>query len=190
MNVAIIDFKDSFTFNIYSTIKELGVSAEVIDYQSLTLDCVNEFSHIILGPGPGNTKNYKDYFPMVDKLVLDALSERVKLIGICLGHQLIHQSLGREVFRLKEPIHGQSIEVEFPDSGFLRDKLQNSCVRLQFYNSWAVRNTTSSLTFDLELIGNSNEVIASFSENITTYQFHCESIGTSFQRELFLQFLV
>ena len=45
-------------------------------------------------------------------------------------------------------------------------------------------------TFDLELIGNSNEVIASFSENITTYQFHCESIGTSFQRELFLQFLV
>ena len=190
MNVAIIDFKDSFTFNIYSIIKELGISVVVVDYEKLRLDSINEFSHIILGPGPGRTENYRDYFPVVDKLVLDALSERVKLIGICLGHQLIHQCLGREVFQLEEPIHGQSIELVFPESNYLRNALQNTRLSLQFYNSWAVRSSASKLTFDLELFGSSNEVIASFSENITTYQFHCESIGTSFQKELFLQFLV
>ncbi|PIK15834.1 aminodeoxychorismate/anthranilate synthase component II [Halobacteriovorax sp. JY17] len=190
MRVVIIDFEDSFTFNIYSMIKELEIEAYVVNYKNFNVDLLSEFSHIILGPGPGSILDYQGYFPLVDKLILDALGQRIKLIGICLGHQLIHNRLGREVSRLENPIHGQSIEFSFPDSKYLTKGLRNKNVSLQFYNSWGVVNGPCNLDFELEIFGTSDEILASFSKNITTYQFHCESIGTSFQKELFHQFLV
>lgn len=190
MKVAIIDFEDSFTFNIYSVLKELCVEAYIISYKKVHVDYLSDFTHIILGPGPGHIEDYRMFFPFIDKLILDSLSERHKLIGICLGHQLIHHRLGRDIEMLKNPIHGQSFQFNFPDSKFLIKELRNQLIDLQFYNSWGVVNKDCNLAFNLELYGHSNEVIASFSENITTYQFHCESVGTSFQRYLFSQLLV
>jgi len=190
LKVAIIDFEDSFTFNIYSVLKGLGVEVYVIDYKKVQIDYLSEFSHILLGPGPGHIEDYHDFFPLIDKLILDSLSERFKLVGICLGHQLIHHRLGRDVKLLDDPIHGQSFQFRFPDSEYLTEELRGKLIDLQFYNSWRVLNQESQLHFDLEIYGNSNEVIASFSKNITTYQFHCESVGTSCQRYLFNQLLV
>ncbi|WP_372654454.1 hypothetical protein [Halobacteriovorax sp.] len=190
MKVAIIDFDDSFTFNIYSILKDLRVEAYVIDFKKVQIDFLSDFTHVLLGPGPGHVDDYDSIFPLVDKLILDSLSERYKLLGICLGHQLIHYRLGREIKLLNSPIHGQSFKFKFPISEYLSKELQDNELQLQFYNSWGVVNEKSNLDFDLEIHGHSDEIIASFSKNITTYQFHCESVGTSCQRDLFHQMLV
>lgn len=188
--IAIIDFEDSFTFNIYSTLKEMNITSSIIKYHDFKPEDAFGFTHIILGPGPGHVDDYSDCYPLIDSLLLSALRGRYKLIGICLGHQLIHQRLSREVFQLERPIHGQSYSLNFPDSEYLIAGLRNKNVDVQYYNSWAVRNSDADFTFDLELLGPHGEIVASFCENLTTYQFHCESVGTSFQLELFQQILV
>ncbi|CBW26701.1 anthranilate synthase component II [Halobacteriovorax marinus SJ] len=190
MRVLILDFEDSFTFNIFSTLKSMNIEVEILHFREFQIDMGEYFSHIVLGPGPGHIEDYVDFSFVVSKLILDSLSEKIKLIGICLGHQLIQHELGRSISRLETPIHGQSQSIFFPDSSALVKELRSRELEVQLYNSWAVRPRDIDYNFDLEILGSEGEILASISKNIVTYQFHCESIGTSCQQELFSQILV
>ncbi len=182
--ISLIDFDDSFTFNIYSTLKEIfpQVNVDIINksqalsYLQILADTDDDHV-VILGPGPGHPKEYKEFYAVISKLLNN---KRIYLMGICLGHQLIWNVLGLEVSKGSHPIHGQQVCYRKSKNNFCPPWLEFP-LKVQRYNSLAVKVSSSDIlkfnpTYNFFI--SDGELIMSFSELLVTYQFHPESVGT------------
>lgn len=158
---------------------------DVLDARFLSPQSYKDYDLIVLGPGPGAVGDYVQYFDEIQKLI----NSQKRVLGICLGHQLVHRLIGRKVEQLENPVHGQSKYVLFEPHNILQKELQSRRIDCQFYNSWRVKFSECSI-FSYEVVDEEGSVIASFSDNLVTYQFHPESVGTSFQSLLLRQVLV
>ena len=190
MKTLILDFGDSFTYNILNEFSLLDIKCDVKLISEFNREELLSYELIVLGPGPGIVSDYKSYHPLISSIIDNALLGNLKVLGICLGHQLIHNHFDRDIVQIKNPVHGQSIPVSFSNHPILNLSLKDNKFEVQLYNSWIVERGEDLSIFEYELCTEENHLLASFSENITSYQFHPESIGTSCPRAFLLQVLV
>jgi anthranilate synthase component 2 len=101
----LIDNYDSFTYNLYHYLGQLG--AEVVVRRNDEIDAREAMgmnpSSILLSPGPCDP----DQAGVCLALIAAAAETRTPLIGVCLGHQAIGQSFGGAVVRAGEIVHGK-----------------------------------------------------------------------------------
>lgn len=166
--ILIIDFEDSFTYNIANVLFSFEKKITVLPHNEFfaSIDSfVNKREKIavILGPGPGNPDKYEKYY---DQIKLLMKKENIYVMGICLGHQMMARAHGYVVKKSKVQIHGQSVEIFF----------NGVSTRVQRYNSLAV-------------FSDDNEINICEYKNAISYQFHPESIGT-LQNDLFFDDLL
>jgi len=161
--IFIIDFEDSFTFNIASELYSYETNIEVIPHHAFFAEVnFKNFMKksdipiaVILGPGPGDPGEYENYFDKIKQL---KNAKFIYLMGICLGHQVLSLIDGFFIKPSFFPGHGIQIKIHFFDQDLL----------VQRYNSLAVFNSHN----------NSNEILIRKWERGISYQFHPESIGT------------
>ncbi|MFA5584597.1 MAG: aminodeoxychorismate/anthranilate synthase component II [Bacteriovoracaceae bacterium] len=175
MKIVIIDFEDSFTYNILGELKHLGFSSEVIHWTDFSES--TNFDLLILGPGPGHPHDYAAIFPFIRKMMED----KKKILGICLGHQIIWNLQDALVTRSKYPVHGEKIE--FKLDSFWSSFFDLPALVVQRYNSLAVLE--HSIITDAKLLCYDNEVMASVQGTIVGVQFHPESLGTKNRKSIF-----
>ncbi len=103
--ILLIDNYDSFTFNLYHFLGDLGVEIEVRRNDALTSHeaLAMRPDAILLSPGPCTPNEAGICLPLVGA----AASAGVPLLGVCLGHQAIGQAFGGTVARAPEPVHGK-----------------------------------------------------------------------------------
>jgi anthranilate synthase/aminodeoxychorismate synthase-like glutamine amidotransferase len=106
--VLLIDNYDSFTYNLYQYLGELGVDAFVVRNDQITVDqaLARRPSAIVISPGPGT--------PDQAGITLDlikAAAGRAAVLGVCLGHQALGQAFGGKVVRAPRLMHGKVSEV-------------------------------------------------------------------------------
>lgn len=186
----LVDFDDSFTYNISSELYERGVLVDVVHWSQWDqlyeqLKSSHERSALILGPGPGHPCEY----PLKG---LNQLHGREKLFicGVCLGHQLIWQEMGLALKTCQTPIHGQQVEIEIPEwFSFLPHELHGKKTRVQRYNSLCVLPDFEKMPAHVNVLIQERELLAASFENTLTYQFHPESVGTSFRQSFFTPIL-
>lgn len=106
MSFLLIDNYDSFTYNLFHYLGELGAEVEVVRNDALSAEQALALDPrgIVLSPGPC-TPNEAGI--CLDVIAL-AASRRVPLLGVCLGHQAIGQAFGGEVVRAPTPVHGKT----------------------------------------------------------------------------------
>lgn len=156
--IIIIDFEDSFTYNIATVLYPFEKSLIVVshnDFFNVSIDNYlnsSKLHAIILGPGPGHPKDYQKYFSEIEKF---RKRQNFYIMGICLGHQMLGIMDNKVVFNAQEKIHGQTITIEY----------QGRKREVQRYNSLAVYEDGVELN------------VRNFERGIS-YQFHPESIGT------------
>ena len=102
--ILLIDNYDSFTFNLYHFLGEVGAECDVWrnDKLSVADALAMRPEAIVLSPGPCT--------PNEAGICLDliaAAAGKVPLFGVCLGHQAIGQAFGGTVIRAPEPMHGK-----------------------------------------------------------------------------------
>lgn len=174
-SVCLVDFDDSFTYNIVQEVQDLGLRVRVLhwmDFDELPAEDV-----LLLGPGPGHPEDYQRIFPLVEKW----LKQKKAFFGVCLGHQIFWKLQGESVVRSREPMHGQSIEIELPVDW--QEYLQlPELVRVQRYNSLAVPAQAALRNPQTQNLIVQDEILITRGERLLTYQFHPESMGTSFRR--------
>ena len=101
----LLDNYDSFTYNVYQLLCQLGAEVEVIRNDKTTVDEIRaqKYAGIVLSPGPGIPQDAG-----ITEQVIRELKGETPMLGICLGHQAIGEVFGAKVVRAKEIIHGKT----------------------------------------------------------------------------------
>lgn len=102
--VVVIDNYDSFTYNLVQYVGELGAEVTVVRNDEVTLDALDTLApdHLIISPGPGNPDGAG-----ISIEAIRAFSERIPILGVCLGHQCLAQTYGGTVQRAERLMHGK-----------------------------------------------------------------------------------
>src|SRR5579884_162813 len=101
----IIDNYDSFTYNLYQYLCELGAEVRVVRNDAVTLDEIAAMApeRIVISPGPC-TPNEAG----ISCGVIERFGPEIPILGVCLGHQAIGQVFGGRVIRAPKPVHGKT----------------------------------------------------------------------------------
>lgn len=112
--ILLIDNYDSFTYNVYQLVANLGYQVEVIRNDRITLAEIagRNYSAIIISPGPGTPEDAG-----ISLSVVKQFGGSIPILGICLGHQVIGQAFGGNVVRAPEPVHGKTALIEHTGTG-------------------------------------------------------------------------
>ena len=107
-HVVIVDNYDSFTYNLFQYLAELGAKVDVFRHDRITVEGIRDLAptHLVISPGPKT--------PDEAGISLDAirgLAGEMPILGVCLGHQAIGQAFGGPVVRGSEPVHGKTSEI-------------------------------------------------------------------------------
>jgi len=110
----LIDNYDSFTYNLFHYLGELGADIDVRRNDALSVDEAMALSPqgIVLSPGPCDPDRAG-----ICLALIDAAAGRVPLLGVCLGHQGIGQALGGKVVRAPKPMHGKISSIRHDATG-------------------------------------------------------------------------
>lgn len=184
--ILLVDNYDSFTFNLYQALAGLGAEVVVQRNDSISVDEVLALApeRVVLSPGPGR--------PAGAGICLDllaALPGDIPLLGVCLGHQSLVESLGGPLEIDGAPTHGKASPVQHGGRGLFEGLPSPlSCGR---YHS--LRAVGDSLPAELELTAWTEEgwVMGVQHRERPWYglQFHPESILTPSGDELLARFL-
>ena len=181
-----IDNYDSFTYNLYQYLGELG--AEVVTYRNdkITLDEIEELSPegIVISPGPSTPLEAG-----ISNDVIRRFGPRIPTLGVCLGHQCMGYVYGARVDRAKEIRHGKTSLVYHEGAGVLQG-LPNPFEAIRYHSLVVYPETVPG---DLEVTAwTSDGVIMGLRHKehpVEGVQFHPESILTPDGKSLLRNFL-
>lgn len=116
--ILMIDNYDSFTWNVVQYLGELKADVKVIRNDELSVDEIIALKpeKIVISPGPC-TPNEAG----VSVEVLQRLSGKLPILGICLGHQSIGQAFGGKVVRARQAMHGKISPIYHSNVGIFRN---------------------------------------------------------------------
>jgi anthranilate synthase/phosphoribosyltransferase len=185
--ILIIDNYDSFTYNLYQYLCELGDEpVEVVRNDRISLEQIEERrpSRIVLSPGPGRPEEAGVTVEAVRRF-----SGRIPILGVCLGHQAIGYAFGARIVSARRIVHGKTEQINLDGRGLFRNiPLPATVTR---YHSLVV--DPASLPEELEITATSQDGeimgLRHRTHAVEGVQFHPESVGTPFGKRLLANFL-
>ena len=184
--ILLIDNYDSFTYNLYQYLCELGAQVHVVRNDDISISQVEIMNpeRIVISPGPNTPEKAG-----VSCDVVRHFGNRIPILGVCLGHQCIGVSYGGVVDRASEVMHGKSSLIHHNEEGLFND-LPNPFEAIR-YHSLAIQQ--QSLPDCLEITAwTSNDIIMGVRHKeypVVGIQFHPESIMTKPGKTLLQNFL-
>lgn len=190
LKTLIIDNYDSFTYNLYQYVGELGGNPIVKRNDEITVEEIQALqpTHIILSPGPGTPEKESDFG--VCKAAILELGPTIPLLGVCLGHQGIIHHFGGKVIHAPEVMHGKKSMVRHDGAGVF-EGLENPIEVMRYHSLLGDRSTlpdcltiTATTVNDDLIMGVRHKTYP-----IEGIQFHPESIGTPTGKAILANFL-
>jgi len=187
--VLLVDNFDSFTYNLYQLLGELGAEVVVRRNDAMDLEGARALAptHVVLSPGPGHPANPRDFGVCAD--LITELAPALPLLGVCLGHQGIAHRLGGRVVRAGRIMHGKVDRIRHDGCGlFAGIEAELEVMR---YHSLAVDPEALPSALRATASAGDGTVMALAHESwpLVGLQFHPESIGTPSGAALMANFL-
>jgi len=185
----IIDNYDSFTFNLFQFLGELGANPIVFRNDELTLAKIRQIrpSHIVISPGPGRPDD-PEYFGINLKIIREFAT--TPILGVCLGHQGICYSFGGKIVRASAVMHGKTSEIIHDKKGLFRG-IQSPLVGMR-YHSLIVERASIPPELKITAFEKKSKIVMAvehISRPLFGIQFHPESIGTPTGKKILANFL-
>jgi anthranilate synthase component II len=184
--ILLIDNYDSFTFNLYHFLGDVGAHCEVWrnDKLSVADAMAMQPEAIVLSPGPCT--------PNEAGICLDliaAAAGKIPLLGVCLGHQAIGQAFGGQVVRAPEPMHGKVSAITHTGTDILATL--PSPFRATRYHSLVVARDTLPDTLIPTAWTEDGLIMAMHHRTLPVYgvQFHPESSASEHGHTILANFL-
>jgi len=186
MNVLIVDNYDSFVFNIYQYVGELGASPLVIRHDELAhhLEHIDWADRVVISPGPGRPEEATGSLLVLARAGID-----LPILGVCLGHQLIGAFFGASVVRARQVMHGRTSMVHHDGHGVFEGL--PSPLEATRYHSLVVDPSTIPSCLEVSAWTDDDVVmgIRHRDRPIEGVQFHPESVLSEHGHDLIARFL-
>jgi anthranilate synthase component 2 len=182
MRVLLVDFYDSFTYNIQHYFINLGCEVDVVLEDKLLISAVYDYDCVVLSPGPGLPSEKKNIFSLIE-----ICRNSIPILGICLGMQAISESLGGELRNQSEVKHGRLEEILILKKDILFAGLPNT-ISVGLYHSWMVEGLEENVITAKTSTG-IIMALESKQEFLFGVQFHPESILTTFGEQILENFV-
>lgn len=183
--ILLIDNYDSFTYNLYHYLGELGATVKVVRNDKVSLDDIERMGpkKIVISPGPCTPKEAG-----ISCDVILRFAERTPILGVCLGHQCIGAAFGGEIIRAPSIMHGKLSQVSH-DSQTIFRSIKNPFPAMR-YHSLVIN--PKRLPAELSISARTDDVIMAVRHKrfpVEGVQFHPESILTDEGKRLLKNFL-
>lgn len=184
--LVLLDNYDSFTFNLYHRLAEVGAVLRVVRNDATTPEAILATGPdaLVISPGPCDPDRAGITLPLIA-----AAAGRCPVLGVCLGHQALGQAFGGRVVRAPRPVHGKTDRIHHDGTGVFAG-LPNPLVATRYHSLVVDRPSLPSAllvnawTEDGLIMGLRHAALP-----MHGVQFHPESIATEAGHELLHNFL-
>ncbi len=182
----LIDNYDSFTYNLFQYLSELGEEVMVVRNDKTTLDEIDRMKpqRIVISPGPSTPLRAG-----ISNDVIQHFGSRLPILGVCLGHQCIGYSYGGSIGQAREVMHGKSSLIYHNRQGVLAG-LPNPFSAIRYHSLVVQRDglpdslEVTAWTDDGTIMGLQHRQYP-----VEGVQFHPESFMTEVGKEILKNFL-
>ncbi len=184
--ILLIDNYDSFTYNLFQFLSELGAEVQVVRNDRIAVEDVEAMQPrgIVISPGPCTPREAGVSVELVRRL-----AGRVPILGVCLGHQCIGEAFGGRVVGAGEIVHGKTSLVHHTGQGVLRG-LPDPFPAVRYHSLVVERD---SLPEELEVTAWTDGGLVMGLRHrrlpVEGVQFHPESIATPVGKDILRNFL-
>ncbi len=182
----LIDNYDSFTYNLFQYLSELGQDVKVIRNDKTTVQEIEKMSpeRLVISPGPSTPLNAG-----ISNDVIRHFGSSIPLLGVCLGHQCIGYSYGSEYGLAKKIMHGKSSLIYHDNKGVFTG-LPNPFSAIR-YHSLVVKREGLPDCFEITAWTDDNEIMGLRHKEypVEGIQFHPESFMTEAGKDILKNFL-
>ena len=185
--ILLLDNYDSFTYNLYQALSELGADVMVRRNDSVTVDDVERLvptlDGIVISPGPCTPSEAGISVPLVQRL-----AGALPILGVCLGHQAIGAAFGGKIVRAPRLMHGKASMIGHDGVGVFSG-IPNPFQATRYHSLVVERET---LPPELEITAEADGLVMGLRHRslaVEGVQFHPESILTPSGNDLLANFL-
>ena len=181
-----IDNYDSFTYNLYQYLSELGAEVTTVRNDKITLEEIEAMAPegIVVTPGPSTPLQAGR-----SNDVIRHFGSKLPTLGVCLGHQCIGYAYGAKVARAGEIRHGKTSMIHHDGKGVLMG-LPNPFEAIR-YHSLVVNPETLPDCLEVTAWTDNGLVMGLRHKEfpVEGVQFHPESIMTPVGKQVLKNFL-
>ena len=184
--ILLIDNYDSFTYNLYQYLSELGADVEVVRNDQTTIESIADKApeKIVISPGPCTPDKTG-----ISNDVIRHFGQRTPTLGVCLGHQCIGYAYGGTVGGAGEIMHGKMSSIHHDGKGVFK-RLPNPFEAIRYHSLAIYRE---DLPEELEVTAwTDKDIIMGVRHRqfpVEGIQFHPESIMTKVGHDLLRNWL-
>ncbi len=184
--IVLIDNYDSFTYNLVQYFGEFEADIRVFRNDTISVEGVAELkpSHIVISPGPCTPNEAGISVELIEKL-----SGKAPILGVCLGHQSIGQAFGGDIVRADTIMHGKVSAIHHKGTGIFA--AVPSPFTATRYHSLVIKRATCPDVLDITAETEAGEIMAVAHKELPVHgvQFHPESILTEHGKTLIKNFV-
>ena len=182
----LIDNYDSFTYNLFQYLSELGEEVVVVRNDKTTLEEIEQMKprRIVISPGPSTPLRAG-----ISNEAIRHFGSRLPILGVCLGHQCVGYSYGGSFGQAPEIMHGKSSLIHHNGQGVLAG-LPNPFSAIRYHSLIVEREglpdclEVTAWTEDGTIMGLRHREYP-----VEGVQFHPESFMTQVGKEVLRNFL-
>tara|TARA_A100000164_G_scaffold79563_1_gene67237 strand:- start:2521 stop:3087 length:567 start_codon:yes stop_codon:yes gene_type:complete len=186
MKILLIDNYDSFTYNLYHYISKFKKNIDVVRNDKITSKDIlrKKYNKIVISPGPGNPTQAGNCLKIVKNV-----HNKIPILGVCLGHQIIGQVFGGKIIKAKNLMHGKTSKIQHNKKGLFKN-IQNNFEATRYHSLIVDRkNFPNELIITAETRNKTVMGLMHKKYNIHGFQFHPESISTKMGMKLIQNFI-
>ncbi|MFH0941768.1 MAG: aminodeoxychorismate/anthranilate synthase component II [Chloroflexota bacterium] len=184
--ILLVDNYDSFTYNLFQYLSELGEEVVVVRNDRTTLEEIEKMKpeRIVISPGPSVPERAG-----ISNDVIRHFGARLPILGVCLGHQCLGYSYGGKVAQARQIMHGKSSLIYHRGQGVF-EGLKNPFAAIRYHSLVVLRRglpdclEITAWTEDGEIMGLKHR-----EHPAQGIQFHPESFMTELGKDLLMNFL-
>ena len=185
--ILLIDNYDSFTYNLYQYLAELGAEVLVLRNDKVTLEEIEAMTpeRIVISPGPCTPREAGISVPLVRHF-----AGKLPILGVCLGHQAIGEAFGGVVAGAGEIMHGKTSLIHHTGQGVLRG-IPNPFEAIRYHSLAIQKEGFPHQELEVTAETDSGVIMAVRHRRhpIEGVQFHPESILTAVGKDVLRNFL-